>query len=121
MTQKSLKARLDHTINAALGYLVSNKDHCSFVRQNTYLIKTRSAISNLFKNCGQVDPDRLQAGKSYHLLPLLNLMTDLCHPKAKLKPSMKTQSQPALHGGCSANSMEKWFSYLFFMLSLNQN
>lgn len=27
---------------------------------------------------------------------------------------MKTQSQPELHGGCSADSMEKWFSYLVF-------
>lgn len=55
MTEKSLKASLDHTINPALGHLVSNKDHCSFIIQNTDLIKTHSAISNLFKTCGQFD------------------------------------------------------------------
>lgn len=40
-------------------------------------------------------------------------MTDLRHSKVKLNSSMKTQSQPQLHGECSANSLEKWFSDLF--------
>lgn len=40
-------------------------------------------------------------------------MTDLCHSKVKLNPSIKTQSQPELNGKHSVNSLEKWFSVLF--------
>lgn len=118
VTVKLLKASLGHTINPALGHLLSNKNHFNLILQNTYVIKTQSTISGFwffFQNlwASWLHPGRLQDGKRYDWLLLLNLMTDFCHPKVKLNPSMKIQSQPELHDKYSTNSLEKWFSVLF--------
>lgn len=90
VTLKSLKASLGHTINPALGHLRSNKDHCNFIIQNTYVIKTRSTISIFSKPVGKLtSPWQASGWKNYHWLLLLNLMTDLCHSKVRLNPSKK--------------------------------